>query len=121
MGTEKNPVFLTNGFILPPLTVAELYRSGRRVGLFLKWIRQNLRIKSFFGTSENAVKTRIWIAVSVLVAIIRSRLRLDMSLHTILQIPSVTPFEKTPLDQLLSSGTLQKSQPGPDNQLNLFD
>lgn len=121
--TEKTLVFLTNDFILPPLTIAELYRSRWRVELFFKWVKQNLRIKSFFGTSENAVKSQIWIAVSVyvLVAIIRRRLGLDMSLHTILQILSVTPFEKTPLDQLLSSNPLQKSRPQPGNQLNLFD
>ena len=121
--TEMTLVFLTNDFILPPLTIAELYRSRWRVELFFRWVKQNLRIKSFFGTSENAVKSQIWIAVSVyvLVAIIRRRLGLDMSLHTILQILSVTPFEKTPLDQLLGSNPLQKSRPQPGNQLNLFD
>ena len=97
--TEKTLVFLTNNFFLPPLTIAHLYRSRWQVELFFKWIKQNLRIKSFYGTSENAVKTQVWIAVSVyvLVAIMKKRLNLQESLYTILQILSVTVFEKIPL------------------------
>ena len=99
----KTLVFLTNDFILDPVTIAQLYRLRWQVELFFKWIKQHLRIKSFFGTSENVVKNQIWIAISVyvLVAIIRKRLGLDMSLHTILQILSLTPFEEMPLEQLL--------------------
>ncbi len=91
--------------------------------MFSKWIKQHLRIKSFFGTSENAVKTQIWIAVSVyvLVAIIRKRLHIEESLHTILQILSLTIFEKTPLNQLFDTKTPQISQSSPSNQLNLLD
>ena len=100
----RSLVFLTNHMTLPALTVCELYRLRWQVELFFKWIKQHLRIKRFFGTSENAVKTQVWIAVSVyvLVAIIRKRLDLDMSLHSMLQILSVTPFEKVSLLQLLS-------------------
>ena len=119
----KSLVFLTNDFVLPPLTIADLYRSRWQVELFFKWIKQHLRIKTFFGTSENAVKSQIWIAVSVyvLVAIMRQRLGLDMSLHTILQILSVTPFERTPLYQLLGSAPDRNSSQQSDNQLTLFD
>ena len=115
-------VFLTNHMSLPALTVCELYRQRWQVELFFKWVKQHLRIKRFFGTSENAVKTQVWIAVAVyvLIAIVRKRLQLPLSLHAILQILSVTPFEKTPLTQLLiDSGPLPK--PGDDpNQLILF-
>jgi hypothetical protein len=102
--TNKNLVFLTNNFKLPALTIAELYRCRWQVELFFKWIKQHLRIKSFYGTSQNAVKTQVWIAVSVyvLVAIIRKRLNLTESLYTILQILSVTAFNRTPLNQLLT-------------------
>lgn len=120
---DKTLVFLTNNFALPAMTVADIYRSRWQVELFFKWIKQHLRIKSFFGTSENAVKSQIWIAVSVyvIVAIIRKRLRIEESLHTILQILSLTIFEKTPLNQLLDT-TVRHSQPdGPGKQLNLFD
>ena len=120
---DKTLVFLTNNFALPAMTVADIYRSRWQVELFFKWIKQHLRIKSFFGTSENAVKSQIWIAVSVyvIVAIIRKRLRIEESLHTILQILSLTIFEKTPLNQLLDT-TVRHSQPdGPSKQLNLFD
>lgn len=101
---EKTFVFLTNNFSLPALTIAELYRCCWQVELFFKWIKQHLRIKAFFGTSENAVKTQIWIAVSVyvLVAIIKKRFNIDLSLYTILQILSLTVFERTPLDQILT-------------------
>lgn len=121
--TDKTLVFITNDFVLPPLTISELYRARWRVELFFKWIKQNLKIKSFFGTSENAVKSQIWIAVSVyvLVAIIRKRLKLEANLHTILQILSVTPFEKTPLNQLLNLDAHRNEHPPPSNQLNLFN
>lgn len=104
--TEKNKqlVFLTNNFSLPPLTIAQLYRSRWQVELFFKWIKQHLRIKKFYGTSENALKTQIWIAISiyVLVAIVKKRLALKGSLFRILQIVSVSLFEKTPILQALS-------------------
>lgn len=121
--TAKTLVFLTNNFALPALTVTELYRCRWQVELFFKWIKQHLRIKAFFGTSENAVKTQIWIAISVyvLVAIIRKRLGLTASLYEILQILSLTMFEKTPLDQLLAETVINGFQPVSDNQLFLFD
>ena len=102
--TDKSLVFLTNHFGIPALTVCSLYRNRWHVELFFKWIKQHLRIKRFFGTSENAVKSQVWIAVAtyVLVAIARKRLKLDLSLHTMLQVLSVTPFEKIPLFQLFS-------------------
>jgi len=115
-------VFLTNHMTLPPLTVCELYRSRWQVELFFKWIKQHLRINRFFGTSENAVKTQVWIAVAVyvLVAIVRKRLNLELSLHEMLQILSVTPFEKTPLFQLLTqSATIGNINVDP-NQLILL-
>jgi hypothetical protein len=119
----KTLVFLTNNFALPALTITELYRCRWQVELFFKWIKQHLRIKSFFGTSENAVKTQVWIAVSVyvLVAIVRKRLRIDASLYETLQILSLTMFETTPLDQLLRldpHDTILSNMP---NQLNLFE
>jgi hypothetical protein len=121
---EKNQrlIFLTNNFSLPALTITELYRCRWRVELFFKWIKQHLRIKVFYGTSENAVKTQIWIAISVyvLVAIIKKRLNLDSSLYTILQILSVTLFEKTPILQALSSGRIPIPEVSIGNQLTLF-
>ena len=116
---NKDLVFITNNFDLPALTIAELYRW--QVELFFK-IKQHLRIKRFYGTSENAVKTQIWIAISVyvLVAIVKKRLRIEASLYTILQILSLTLFEKTPLDQLLKNMELQMNSTENDNQLNLF-
>ena len=119
----KTLVFLTNNFALPALTITELYRCRWQVELFFKWIKQHLRIKSFFGTSENAVKTQVWIAVSVyvLVAIVRKRLQLDASLYETLQILSLTMFETTPLHQLLR---LMLQDPFPtvsSSQLNLFE
>ena len=107
--TEKVLVFLTNNFSLSPTTIAALYKSRWKIELFFKWIMQHLRIKSFFGTSENAVKSQIWIAVSVyvIIAIIRKRLYIEEILHTILQILSLTVFEKTSLKQLLSTATMQ--------------
>ena len=121
--TAKTFVFLTNNFTLPPLTVARLYKCRWQVELFFKWIKQHLRIKRFFGNTENAVKTQVWIAISVyvLVAIIKKRLDIDASLYTILQVLSVTVFEKTPLLQMLSEAErTDESHPMP-NQLNLFD
>jgi hypothetical protein len=121
--TEKTLVFLTNNFSLPPLTIAELYRCRWQVELFFKWIKQHLRIKSFYGTTENAVKTQIWIAVSVyvLVAIVKKRLHLEASLYTILQILSVTIFERMPLLQVLADVGYKNLMPKTNNQLNLFD
>ena len=119
----KRLVFLSNAMALPALTIVELYRRRWDVELFFKWIKQHLRIKSFFGTSENAVKSQIWIAVStyVLVAIIRKRLRLEASLHQLLQILSLTLFEKTPIQQLISDVRGAEMPPPSGNQLNLFD
>jgi len=121
--TRKTLVFLTNNFTLPPLTIAQLYRCRWQVELFFKWIKQHLRIKKFFGTTENAVKTQIWIAVSVyvLVAILKKRLQLEVSLYTILQILSVTIFEKIPISQVFSSNQYKTKESMFYNQLNLFD
>jgi hypothetical protein len=119
----KTLIFLTNHWQLPALTVATLYRSRWHVELFFKWIKQHLRIKRFFGTSENAVKTQIWIAVSVyvLIAIIRKRLGLSLPLSTMLQILSVTLFEKLPLQQALTDTDSFLVPPEIANQLNLFE
>jgi len=116
-------IFLTNNFALPALTITQLYRCRWQVELFFKWIKQHLRIKAFFGTSENAVKSQIWIAVSVyvLVAIIKKRLNLDASLFQLLQILSVTMFERTPLHQLLTLAPDERVTGIPVNQLNLFE
>ena len=120
---KKYLVFLTNNFDLPALTIAQLYRCRWQVELFFKWIKQHLRIKKFYGTTENAVKTQIWIAISVyvLVAIVKKRLKTEASLYTILQILSLTLFEKTPLDQLLTNIEMQEATSQNDNQLNLFN
>jgi len=120
---QRKLVFLTNNFTLPPLVIAELYRCRWQVELFFKWIKQHLRIKAFYGTSENAVKTQVWIAVCVyvLVAILKKELRSPLSLAEILQILSVNPFEKTPLIQLLTSSTQQNCDTTDRNQLRLFD
>jgi hypothetical protein len=120
--TGKRFRFLTNNFALPALTIAHIYKARWQVELFFKWIKQHLRIKAFYGTSENAVKTQIWIAVSayVLVAIVRKRLCLDISLYQILQILSVTLFEKMPLLQALQPIDSQQQLLDPANQLNLF-
>ena len=119
---KKRLVFLTNNFIIPAKTVADIYRSRWQVELFFKWIKQHLRIKSFFGTSPNAVKTQIWIAVSVylLVAILKKRLNLPGSLHTILQILEVNLFEKKPISQVVNDAMNHETEPHEDNQLNLF-
>jgi Transposase DDE domain. len=121
--TEKRLRFLTNNFVLPALTIAEIYRCRWQVELFFKWIKQHLRIKAFFGTSENAVKTQIWIAVSVyvLVAIVRKRLGLEASLYQILQILSVTLFEKTPILRALQASDSESNSVDVGNQLILFD
>jgi len=118
----KRLVFLTNHLLLPALTVCALYKSRWQVELFFRWIKQHLRIKRFFGTSENAVKTQVWIAVAVyvLVAIIRKRPHVPMSLHSMLQILSVTPFEKTPLIQLLGDSAPWENMAKSTNQLNLL-
>jgi len=121
--TNKTFVFLTNNFTIPALTVAKVYKCRWQIELFFKWIKQHLRIKSFYGTTENAVKTQVWIAVSiyVLVAIIKKRLHVDMSLYTILQILSVTIFERVPLLQILTNTNCRNNVPNNTNQLNLFD
>jgi len=121
--TQKTYVYLTNNFSLPALTIAELYRCRWQVELFFKWIKQHLRIKSFYGHSENAVKSQIWIAVSVyvLIAIIKKRLKINASLYTILQILSVTLFEKMPLNQLFLDNEYTMQQTESSNQLFLFD
>ena len=119
---DKRLVFMTNHFDLPALTIAELYRSRWNVELFFKWIKQHLRIKAFFGTSENAVKTQIWIAITVyvLVAIIKKRHGSEASFYTILQILSLTLFEKIPIDQLLANTYNEHVKSDIPNQLDLF-
>jgi len=121
--TGKRLVFLTNNFFLSAITITELYRCRWQVELFFKWIKQHLRIKFFFGTSENAVKTQVWIAVSVylLVAIVKKRLNLSASLYEMLQILSLTMFERIPLDQLLNTIITDDIQAFSANQLNLFN
>lgn len=120
---NKTLIFLTNNFTLPALTIADLYRCRWQVELFFKWIKQHLRIKAFYGTSENAVKTQVWIAIAVyvLVAIIKKRLKLEQSLYTILQILSVTLLEKTLLSQAFARNNYTKEDYSNYNQLNLFD
>ena len=121
--TRKRFKFLTNNFTLPALTIAQIYKCRWQVELFFKWIKQHLRIKAFYGTSENAVKTQIWIAVSVyvLVAIVRKRLGLETSLYQILQILSVTLFEKTPILRALQASDFENDLGDSGNQLILFD
>jgi hypothetical protein len=120
---KKKLVFLTNDFSLPPESIALLYKQRWQVELFFRWIKQHLRIKAFFGTSENAVKTQVWIAISVyvLVAIVKKRLHLRQSLYTVLQILSISVFEKEPLFQILTNYERSGLLPEPDNQLNLFE
>ena len=121
--TNQRLKFLTNNFILPALTIAQIYKSRWQVELFFKWIKQHLRIKSFYGTNENAVKTQIWIAVSVyvLVAIVRKRLALDKTLYQILQVLSVTIFVKEPILQVLETWDSESDLLTDPNQLALFD
>ena len=120
---DQELVFLTNNFDLPALTITQLYRCRWQVELFFKWIKQHLRIKAFYGTTENAVKTQIWIAITVylLVAIVKKRLKIEASLYTILQILSLTLFEKTSLNQLLTNTEYNDTMPENPNQLILFN
>jgi IS4 transposase len=121
--TRKTLIFLTNNFTLPALTITQLYRCRWQIELFFKWIKQHLRIKRFYGTSENAVRTQIWIAISVyvLVAIIKKQLKLDVTLHTLLQILSLTLFEKLPLQQVVADTVPETYDFVFHNQLNLFE
>ena len=121
--TNKRLTFLTNNFTLPALVVAQIYKCRWQVELFFKWIKQHLRIKAFYGTSENAVKTQIWIAVSVyvLVAIVRKRLELQVSLYQILQILSLSLFEKVPILCVLHASDFDNDLADSGNQFNLFD
>jgi len=121
--TQKRLTFLTNNFTLPAETVAALYRCRWQVELFFKWIKQHLRIKAFYGTTENAVKTQVWIAITVyvLVAIVKKMVKLDHSLYNILQILSVAVFEKTPIDQALARTPCTDQNYSTPNQLQLFD
>lgn len=120
--TGKTLIFLTNNFVLPALTIAALYKNRWQVELFFKWIKQHLRIKKFLGNSENAVKTQIWCAVStyVLIAIVKKELQIDASLYTLLQILSVSVFEKTELSSAFQGGVLTTNNADSANQLNLF-
>jgi Domain of unknown function (DUF4372)/Transposase DDE domain len=120
---DRRFVFLTNNFTLPALTIAKLYKCRWQVELFFKWIKQNLHIKAFYGTTDNAVRIQVWIAISVyvLVAIVRKELGVERSLSEILQILSLTLFEKTPIFQALSESKLQDPEQASSNQLNLFD
>ena len=115
-------MFLTNNFTLPAATICALYKARWQVELFFKWIKQHLRIKKFYGTSENAVKSQIWIAVSVyvLIAIVKKRLTLDASLYTLLQIFSLTLFEKMPIQQAFAGNDAIENQTENNNQMNLF-
>jgi transposase len=121
--TNKRLVFLTNNFALPALTIAQLYKCRWRIEIFFKWIKQYLRIKTFYGTSKNAVKTQIWIAISVyvLVAIVKKELEIELSLGEILQILSIVLFEKVPITQVLTKNLLQNEEIQVHNQLLLFD
>jgi len=121
--TDKKFIFLTNNFTLPALTIAQLYKCRWRIEIFFKWIKQYLRIKTFFGTSGNAMKTQIWIAISVyiLVAIVRKELKIELSLSEILQILSIVLFEKVHITQVLMKHVLQNRNSQFHNQLLLFD
>jgi IS4 transposase len=121
--TGKRLVFLTNNFTLPALTIAQIYKQRWQVELFFRWIKMHLRIKAFYGTSQNAVKTQIWIAVSVyeLVAIVRKRLGIEGSLYQILQILSITLFDKNPILRALQTSDSDNDLGGNSIQLNLFD
>ena len=120
--SQKRFVFLTNNFLLPALTITELYRCRWKVELFFRWIKQHLRIKAFYGTSENAVRTQVWtaIAVYVLVAIVKKKLHIELSLHSILQILSVSLFDKTPILEALSRSDDDGNNAESNNQLILF-
>jgi len=121
--TGKRLAILTNNFALPAASLAQLYRCRWQVELFFKWIKQHLRIKAFYGTSENAVRSQIWIAVSVyvLIAIVKKRLGIKASLYTMLQVLSLTPFEKIPMDRAFFDDEIHSPQPNEDNQLKMFD
>jgi IS4 transposase len=121
--TGKQLAVLTNNFDLPALTLAQLYRCRWQVELFFKWIKQHLRIKAFYGTSENAVRSQIWIAISVyvLIAIVKKRLAITASLYTMLQVLSLTPFEKMPMDKAFFDNGYSEQDPPAANQLNLFN
>jgi len=121
--SQKRFVFLTNNFLLPALTITQLYQCRWKVELFFRWIKQHLRIKAFYGTSQNAVRTQIWIAIAVyvLVAILKKRLNLERSLHSILQILSVSLFEKMPIHQVLSQPVCENINDPSPNQLILFN
>jgi hypothetical protein len=121
--TDKSLIFLTNNFSLPALTIAKLYKCRWQVELFFKWIKQNLRVKTFYGTSDNAVRTQIWIAIAVyaLVAIIKKQLNIKYSLYTMLQVLSVSIFEKVPILQLLEGCDYESETTELTNQLNLFN
>jgi len=121
--TQKTLVFLTNNFYIEATEVAQLYKHRWKIELFFKWIKQHLKIKSFWGQSENAVKTQVWIAISVyvLVAIAKKRLALKQSLYEVLQILSISIFEKMPINQLFQPTQLQYFKEQNDNQLKLFD
>ena len=121
--SQKRFVFLTNNFLLPALTITELYRCRWKVELFFRWIKQHLRIKAFYGTSENAVRTQVWIAIAVyvLVAIVKKKLHVELSLHSILQILSVSLFDKTPILEALSRSDTDEKDAQSDNQLILFN
>ncbi len=123
IATNKKFIFLTNNFALPALTITRLYKCRWRIEIFFKWIKQNLRIKTFFGTTENAVKTQIWIAISVyvLVAIVKKELKIELSLGEVLQILSIVLFEKVPITQVLMKDGLQNEKLQCHNQLLLFD
>ena len=123
IASKKTLIFLTNLFASPATTICALYKARWQVELFFKWIKQHLRIKQFYGTSQNAVKAQIWAAVSVyvLIAIIKKRLNLDVSLYTLLQILSVTLFEKLPLNRDLFDTHYTMAKNTPPNQLNLFN
>jgi IS4 transposase len=121
--TSLRLVFLSNNFLIPALSVAQLYKSRWQVELFFRWIKQHLRIKAFYGTSQNAVKTQIWIAISVyvLAAIVKKRLGLSVSLSSFLQILGLSVFEKTPIFQLFQHESSHRHIPTPSNQLTLLD
>ncbi len=120
---NRRLTFLTNNFVLPARTIADLYRLRWQIELFFKWIKQHLRIKAFFGTSANAVKTQIWIAVTVylLIAIVRKRLGVEASLHEMTQILSVSIFEKTPINQAFSPEGMNLLKFENHKQMNLFE
>jgi hypothetical protein len=121
--TDKRFTFLTNNFLLPALTIAQLYKSRWNIEIFFKWIKQHLRIKTFYGNSENAVKTHIWIAIGVyvLVAIAKKALNVDASLYSFLQVVGMTVFEKSPIIQVFENVSSRNLPPDPPNQLNLFE